>query len=159
MTDDSGRRDGAPLRGAAAAAWWWFVLGGALAAAVAVAGNLAWRAAFPATFGEPVPAAIDTASVTTATALSVLLAAGIYLLLARGLRIATPLYVAGSIVTAAASCVATFTPVLPDGLPAPASFPHLAIPMHMIAGLSAAFIVPIVVLVGARLTARRLQPR
>jgi hypothetical protein len=155
MTDDTDSRDGAPLRGAAAASWWWFAAGGVLAAAVAVAGNLAWRAAFPSTFGEPVPDAIDSASVTTATALSVLLAAGIYLLLARGLRIATPLYIVGSIVTAAASCVATFTPFLPDGRPAPASFPTLAIPMHMIAGLSAAIVVPIVVLVGARLTARR----
>lgn len=154
MTDDSDSRDGAPLRGAAAAAWWWFVLGGALAAAVAVIGNLTWRATFPSTFGESVPAAIDTVSVTTATALAVLLAAGIYLLLARGLRIATPLYIVGSIVAAAASCVATFTPFLPDGLPAPPSFPTLAIPMHMIAGLSAAFIVPIVVVAGARGSAR-----
>jgi len=130
-----------------------------LAAAVAVAGNLAWRAAFPSTFGEPVPDAIDTASVTTATALSVLLAAGIYLLLVRGLRIATPLYILGSILTAAASCVATYTPYLPDGVPAPASFPSLAIPMHLIAGLSAAFVVPVVVLAGARLTAGREPER
>lgn len=156
MTDtDPDRRDGAPLRGAAAASWWWFAWGGMLAAAVAVAGNLAWRAAFPATFGEPVPDAIDATSVTTATALSVLLAAGVYLLLARGLRIATPLFIVGAIVTAAASCVATFTPFLPDGLPAPASFPHLAIPMHMIAGLSAAIVVPLVVMLGGRMSGPR----
>lgn len=155
MTDtDSMSRDGARLTGAAAAPWWWFALGGLLAAALAVAGNLAWRTAFPTTYGEPVPAAIDPTSVSTATALSVLLAAGIYLLLARGMRIATPLYIVGSIVTAAASCVATFTPVLPDGMPAPATFPQLAIPMHMIAGVSAAVVVPLVVWFGARLASR-----
>lgn len=155
MTDsDSDHRGGEPLGDAATVAWWWFGLGGALAAAVAVAANLAWRATFPSAFGGTVPEVIDAASVTTATALSVLLAAGVYLLLARGLRIATPLFVAGAIVTAAASCVATYTPVLPDGQPAPASFPQLAIPMHMIAGLSAAFVVPLVVQLGAMLSRR-----
>lgn len=154
MTESADLSDGVPLRGAAATPWWWFVLGGVLAAALAVAGNLAWRAAFPATYGTPVPAAIDETSVVTATALSVLLAAGIYLLLARGLRIATPLYIVGSIVTAAATCVATYTPVLPDGMPAPPTFPHLAIPMHMIAGLSAAIVVPLVVMVGGRVSRR-----
>ena len=135
---------------AAAAPAWRFALGGVLAAVVAAAGNLAWRSAYPGVTGYPIPAAIDPSSVTTASTLSVLLAAGIYLLLARGLTIATPLYIVGSLVTAAASCVAALTPVLPDGSPTPQGFVQLTMPMHMFAGLAAAVIVPIVALVGVR---------
>ncbi len=133
---------------AAAAPAWRFAVGGVLAAVVAAAGNLAWRSAYPGLTGYPIPAAIDPSSVTTASTLSVLLAAGIYLLLARGMTIATPLYIVGSLVTAAASCVATLTPVLPDGSPTPPGFAQLTMPMHMFAGLAAAVVVPIVALVG-----------
>jgi hypothetical protein len=121
-----------------------------LAAAIASAGNLSWRAAFPSTMGYPVPELIGTDPVVLATSLAVLLAAGIYLLLARGLTIATPLYVIGCLVTAAASCVAALTPVMPDGTPTPPGFPELTIPMHLFAGLVAAVVVPIVVLVGVK---------
>lgn len=142
--------DGGARTRAAAAPWWRFLIGGMLAAALAAAGNLAWRDAFPSMTGHPVPELIDATSVVLASTLSVLLAAGIYLLLARGLTIATPLYVLGCLVTAAASCVATLTPVLPDGSPAPASFPQLTMPMHMWAGAMAAFVVPVVALWGVR---------
>ena len=100
--------------------------------------------------GYPVPELIGTDPVVLATSLAVLLAAGIYLLLARGLTIATPLYVIGCLVTAAASCVAALTPVMPDGTPTPPGFPELTIPMHLFAGLVAAVVVPIVVLVGVK---------
>ncbi|WP_239490262.1 hypothetical protein [Luteitalea sp. TBR-22] len=138
-----------PTRAAAAPAWR-YVLGGMLAAALAAAGNLAWRSAAPSYTGQPVPALIDPTSVALASVLSVLLAAGVYLLLSRGLTIATPLYVLGSLLTAAVSCVATFVPVMPDGTPTPPGFTHLTIPMHMWAGVMAAVVVPIVVLVGVR---------
>ncbi|WP_396624569.1 hypothetical protein [Luteitalea sp.] len=135
---------------AAAAPAWRYVLGGMLAAALAVAGNLAWRSAFPAYSGYSVPALIDETSVTLASALSVLLAAGVYLLLSRGLTIATPLYVLGSLLTAAASCVATYVPVMPDGTPTPPGFTELTLPMHLFAGVMAAVVVPLVVLLGVR---------
>ena len=76
---------------------------------------------------------------------SVLLAAGIYLLLARALRIATPLYVIGTLAVAGVTTVAPLAPVMPDGRATPETFPALAIPMHLWAGVCAAVIVPLVV--------------
>jgi hypothetical protein len=133
---------------AAAAPAWRFVIGGMVAAAGAAAANLAWRRAYPTLTGYPLPQIIDPTSVVLASALSVLLAAGVYLLLSRGFSIATPLYVMGCVLSAVASCIAPFTPMLPDGTPAPPGFPLLTIPMHLIAGLMAAIIVPVVALVG-----------
>jgi hypothetical protein len=141
---------GGALRGAAAAPWWRFALGGLVAAALAAAANLGWRAAFSSVTGHPLPAAIDPPSVVLASALPVLLGAGIYLLLARSFAIATPLYAAGSLAVAVASCVAAFTPVLPDGTPAPPEFPTLVIPMHLIAGVIAAAVAPVIVVIGTR---------
>jgi hypothetical protein len=54
----------------------------------------------------------------------------------------------GCLLTAAVSCIAPFTPVLPDGSPVPPGFPLLTVPMHVIAGLMAAIVIPIVVLAG-----------
>ena len=142
--------DGTPLTRAAAAPAWRYAIGGMLAAAGAAAGNLAWRNAYPGLTGYPIPELIDPTSVVVASVLSVLLAAGVYLLLSRGFAIATPLYVLGCLITAAVSCVAPMTPVLPDGNPVPPGFPLLTIPMHVIAGLMAAVIVPLVVLVGVK---------
>lgn len=92
---------------------------GIVAAASAAAVNLAWRNAYQGLTGYTVPDLIDPASVAIATVLSVLLAAGVYLLLSRGFIIATPLYVIGCLATAATTCIAPFTPVLPDGMPVP----------------------------------------
>ncbi|WP_291986446.1 hypothetical protein [Luteitalea sp.] len=151
MTEQpSSLADGTPLTRAAASPAWRYVIGGTLAAAGAAAANLAWRDAYPGLTGYPVPPLIDPTSVVVATVLSVLLAAGVYLLLSRGLVIATPLYVIGCLITAAASCVAPMTPVMPDGNPVPPGFPELTIPMHLIAGLMAAIVVPLVVLVGVK---------
>lgn len=141
---------GMHLTRAAAAPAWRYVLGGVLAAAGAAAGNLWWRAAFPAVSGFPVPALIDPTSVTMASVLSVLLAAGVYLLLSRGMTIATPLYICGSLLTAAVSCVATFVPVMADGTLTPPGFTELTLPMHLWAGVMSAVVVPLVVLVGVR---------
>lgn len=138
-----------PTRAAAAPAWR-YVVGGMVAAALAAAINLSWRNAYPGLTGYTVPTAIDPASVAIATILSILLAASVYLLLSRAFVIATPLYVMGCLATAVTTCIAPFTPILPDGMPVPPGFPLLAIPMHLIAGVMAAVVVPIVVLVGVR---------
>jgi hypothetical protein len=135
---------------AAAAPAWRYVVGGLVASASAAAINLAWRNAYPGLTGYTVPAAIDPPSVAIATVLSIWLAAGVYLLLSRGFVIATPLYVVGCAATAASTCIAPFTPVLPDGMPVPEGFPLLTIPMHLVAGLMAAVVVPIVVVAGVR---------
>lgn len=142
--------EGSPVTRAALAPAWRFVVGGALAAAGAAAANLAWRDAYPSMTGYALPQLIDPDSVVVASVLSVLLAAGVYLLLSRGLVIATPLYVLGSLLTAAVSCVATLTPVMPDGSPTPPGFTLLTVPMHLTAGLMAAVVVPLVVLVGVK---------
>lgn len=123
---------------------------GIVAAASAAAVNLAWRNAYQGLTGYTVPDLIDPASVAIATVLSVLLAAGVYLLLSRGFIIATPLYVIGCLATAATTCIAPFTPVLPDGMPVPPGFPLLTIPMHLTAGVMAAVVVPVVVLLGVQ---------
>jgi hypothetical protein len=141
---------GTLLTRAAAAPAWRYVVGGLVAAAGAAAANLAWRDAYPGLTGYPVPALIDPASVTLASSLSVLLAAGVYLLLSRGFTIATPLYVFGCLTTAAVTCVAPLTPVLPDGMPVPPGFPLLTIPMHLIAGVMAAVVVPSLVVLGVK---------
>jgi hypothetical protein len=139
---------------AAAAPAWRFVIGGMVAAAGAAAANLAWRRVYPATTGYPLPQIIDPASVALASVLSVLLAAGVYLLLSRGFTIATPLYAMGCLLSAGASCIAPFTPMLPDGTPTPPGFPLLTIPMHLMAGVMAAIVVPLVVLLGVKKSAR-----
>ena len=138
-----------PTRAAAAPAWR-YVVGGMVASACAAAINLAWRDAYPGLTGYTVPALIDPVSVVIATVLSIWLAAGVYLLLSRGFVIATPLYVVGCLATAATTCIAPFTPVLPDGMPVPPGFPLLTVPMHLIAGVVAAAVVPVVVLFGVR---------
>lgn len=125
---------------------WRYVSGGLLAAALAAASNLVWRAWFTPLTGYEVPEHLGVLPVVLASVLSVLLAAGIYLLLSRALTIATPLYILGSLAVAAATCVAPLAPVLPDGAPVPEGFPLLAIPMHMLAGVMAAFVVPWIVL-------------
>jgi hypothetical protein len=124
---------------------WRYVGGGVLAAMLAAAGNLSWRAVAPGVTGYAVPAVLDPLSVSVASVGSVLLAAGIYLLLSRALVIATPLYMAGCVIVAAASSVAALVPVMPDGSPAPAGLAPIAIPMHMLAGVVAALVVPAVV--------------
>ena len=119
-----------------------------MAAALAAAVNLGWRQIYPSLTGYALPAFFDPTSVGVASALPVLLAAGVYLLLSRAFTIATPLYVMGCLASAVASCVAPFTPVMPDGTATPAGFQLLAIPMHLLAGLMAAVVVPLVALVG-----------
>ena len=138
-----------PTRAAAAPAWR-YGAGGMVAAAIAAAINVAWRDAYPGLTGYTVPDLIDPVSVVVASTLSIWLAAGVYLLLSRAFVIATPLYVFGCLASAATSCIAPFTPVLPDGMPVPQGFPLLTIPMHLIAGVMAAIVVPIVVVVGVR---------
>lgn len=146
----TGREQGTLGTRAAAAPAWRFVIGGMVAAAGASAANLAWRRAYPEVTGYPLPQIIDPSSVVLASVLSVLLAAGVYLLLSRGFTIATPLYVLGCLFSAGASCIASFTPMLPDGSPTPPGFPLLTMPMHMMAGLMAGIVVPVVVLVGVK---------
>lgn len=134
---------------------WRYAWGGGLAAAVAVAGNLWWHAAFTRLTGYPRPPMITPEAIVGATMASVLLAAGIYLLLSRALVIATPLYIVGSLAVAAATMVAPLTPVMPDGSITPERFAHLAMPMHLWAGVSAALIVPLVVHLGRRRVSTR----
>ena len=129
---------------------WRYAWGGALAAAVAVAGNLWWHATFTRMTGLPRPAVIGPEEIVGATAASVLLAAGIYLLLSRALVIATPLYVIGSLAVAAATMIAPLAPVMPDGTATPEAFPQLAMPMHLWAGIAAATVVPLVVHLGRK---------
>ena len=144
------RAGGTPVTRAAAAPAWRYAAGGALAAMLAAAANLAWRSAYPGLTGYPLPSAMDPTPVVLASVLSVVLAAGVYLLLSRGFTIATPLYVVGCVATAIASCIAVLTPVMPDGTPPPPGFPLLAIPMHLIAGVIAAVVVPLVALTGVK---------
>lgn len=129
---------------------WRYAWGGALAAAVAVAGNLWWYDAFTRMTGTTRPDVIGPGEIVGATAGSVLLAAGIYLLLSRALVIATPLYILGALAVAAATMIAPLVPVMPDGRLTPETFPWLAMPMHMWAGIAAATVVPLVVHVGRR---------
>ena len=145
------RGTGGTLRTRAAAApAWRYLLGGVVAAAVAVVTNVAWRGAYAASRVQPLPDAVSEPAVTIATASAILLGAGVYLLISRSFTIATPLYVLGCVLTAGVSCIAAFAPFMPDGAPAPPDFPQLAIPMHVAAGLIAAGLVPLVVLLGVR---------
>lgn len=151
MSDGSSEQGGGTLSTRAAAApVWRFALGGLTAAALAAAVNVGWRGLYPSMTGYPLPAFIDAETVALASAAAVVLAAGVYLLLSRAFTIATPLYVMGCLASAIASCVAPFTPVMPDGTATPDGFQLLTIPMHLMAGLIAAVVVPLVVLVGVK---------
>lgn len=129
---------------------WRFMWGGGIAALLATIGNLWWFGKFAQLTGLQHPGIVTPEAIVTATMASVLLDAGIYLLLARALRIATPLYVIGTLAVAGATVVAPLVPVMPDGTATPETLPALAIPMHLWAGLCAAVVVPIVVHVGRR---------
>lgn len=142
MTDES--------QGPAPPSAWRFMWGGGIAALLATTGNLWWFGAFTQFTGRPHPGIVTAEAIVTATMAAVLLDAGIYLLLARALRIATPLYVIGTLAVAAATVVAPLVPVMPDGTATPEALPALAIPMHLWAGVCAAIVVPIVVHVGRR---------
>lgn len=133
---------------------WRFVWGGGLAALVATLGNLWWFGAFSRMTGQPRPEVITPTAIAFATIASVLLAAGIYLLLARALRIATPLYIVGALAVAGVSMMAPLVPVLPDGRPVPDGFPLLAIPMHAWAGICAAVVIPLFVHLRRRVSTR-----
>jgi len=136
------------MTAAAEASVWRFVWGGALAALVAAAGNLWWFGAFTRLTGRVRPDILSSESILIATVPSVLLAAGVYLLLSRALAIATPLYVLGTLAVAGATTVAPLAPMMPDGTPTPDTFPLLAMPMHVWAGVCAAVVIPLTVHLG-----------
>ncbi len=133
---------------------WRFLWGGAVAALVATLGNLWWFGAFSSMTGQPRPDVITPGAIVLATLASVLLAAGIYLLLARALKIATPLYIVGALAVAGVSMMAPLMPVLPDGRPMPDGFPLLAMPMHAWAGICAAVVIPLFVHLRRRVSTR-----
>lgn len=133
---------------------WRFLWGGAAAALAATAGNLWWFGAFSSVTGQPRPDVITPDAIILASVASVLLAAGIYLLLARALRIATPLYIVGALAVGGVTTLAPMMPVLPDGRPTPDAFAMLAMPMHVWAGVCAAVIVPLFVHLRRRVSTR-----
>lgn len=115
-----------------------FLVGGIVAGVVAAILNNLWNVIYPAIGGVSVPAVVNLTSVTAASILPLLIAAIGYFVLSRMLNNATPVFQGITLVLALLSLFGPFNPPMA----VPAGFVGLAAPMHVIAGLAAAFIIP-----------------
>ena len=115
-----------------------YLIGGAVAGIVAAVLNNVWNLLYPAMGGVSAPEVINLGSVTLMSIVPLLLAAVGYFVLSRFVNNATTLFQAITIVLALLSLFGTFNPPMP----VPAGFAGLSGPMHVIAGLVGAFVIP-----------------
>ena len=115
-----------------------YLIGGAVAGIVAAILNNLWNLLYPAMGGVSAPEVINLGSVTLMSIVPLLLAAVGYFVLSRFVNNATTLFQAITIVLALLSLFGTFNPPMP----VPAGFAGLSGPMHVIAGLVGAFVIP-----------------
>ena len=118
------------------------LLAGVIAGVIAAVINNVYGFAYTAVTGNSHPL-INPVSITLASLIPLLIAGLGYWLVARFMPArATLIFVAGTLVLAALSLGSSFGGQLPDGSTAPAWFPALSAPMHIVAGLVGAFGVP-----------------
>ncbi len=123
------------LRRALAAA-----LGAGFAAAVA---NNAWSLVYTTATGFSLPAVINIATVTLASMLPMLMAGAVFWALTLTVRRAEIWFALGAaIVTVRTLYAGPLSATLPNGQPTPAGFAGLTLPMHLLTGLCAAWLLP-----------------
>lgn len=81
-------------------------------------------------------------AVSFSSVVPLLLAGVVYYFMEKFTEKGTMLFTTLSVVLTLLSLYSSFMPVMPDGTAAPAGFPLLSAPMHLIAGFSAALGIP-----------------
>ncbi len=119
-----------------------FLTGGLVAGIVAAIVSNIYSYAYSAVTGFSIPQVISFVSITGASLVPLVIGSLVYFGLSRFTARATAMYSGAAIVLALVSCLAPLGPTLPDGTPTPAGFAGLTIPMHIVAGICAAFITP-----------------
>lgn len=115
-----------------------YLIGGLVAGIIAAILNNLWNFIYPAIGGVSAPDVINVGSVTMMSIAPLLIAAVGYFVLSRFVDNATSIFQIGTVVLALLSLFGTFNPPMP----VPDGFAGLSAPMHIIAGLVGAFVIP-----------------
>lgn len=115
-----------------------YLIGGVVAGVITAILNNLWNFIYPAIGGVSVPEVINVGSVTLMSIMPLLIAAVGYFILSRFMDNATPIFQGATIVLALLSLFGTFNPPMP----VPDGFAGLSGPMHVIAGLVGAIVIP-----------------
>ncbi len=115
-----------------------YLIGGVVAGLAAAVLNNLWNLIYPMIGGVSVPEVINLGSVSLMSIVPLLIAGVGYFILSRFVSNATPIFQIGTIVLALLSLFGTFSPPMP----VPDGFAGLSGPMHVIAGLVGAFVIP-----------------
>lgn len=109
--------------------------------------NNVYSLAHAAITGFSIPAVIHVGSISGSSIVTALVGGLAFFVLAKFIVKDAPkkrdmIFQIGAIGLALLSIVGSFGPTLPDGTPAPPQFAMLSAPMHVIAGVVAAFVIP-----------------
>lgn len=123
------------------------ILAGVVSGVVSAILNNLYSLAHSAVTGFSIPNVIHIGSISGASVVTALVAGLAFFVLAKFIVKNAPkkrdlVYQIGAIGFALLSVVGSFGPTLPDGTPAPPQFAMLSAPMHVIAGVVAAFVIP-----------------
>lgn len=115
-----------------------YLIGGVVAGVITAILNNLWNFLYPAIGGVNVPEVINAGSITLMSIAPLLIAAVGYFVLSRFMDNATTIFQGATIVLALLSLFGAFNPPMP----VPDGFAGLSAPMHVIAGLVGAFVIP-----------------
>jgi hypothetical protein len=120
---------------------------GAISGGISAVLNNIYNVAHSSMTGFSIPGVIHVGSITGSSVMTALVGGIGYFVLAKfmvkdDVKKRTLIFQIGAIVLAVLSLFSSFGPTLPDGTPAPAQFAMLSAPMHIIAGVVAALVIP-----------------
>lgn len=116
--------------------------GAAISAVIALLLNHVWNQIAGNFLNATPPAGPWLAMLSFSSVFPLLLAGVVYFLLEKYTQKGALIFTILSVVLTVLSLFSVFQPVMPDGTPTPQNFALLAAPMHLIAGLTAAFGIP-----------------
>jgi phosphotransferase system glucose/maltose/N-acetylglucosamine-specific IIC component len=119
-----------------------FLAGALIAGVIGAILNNVYGLLYTSLTGVSVPHIIHAGSITMASILPVLIGGLVYFALSRFTAKATLIFVIIGIVFTLISFISPLQPQLPDGTPAPEGFAGLTLPMHIISGVVALWILP-----------------
>jgi hypothetical protein len=120
---------------------------GALSGGISAVLNNIYNVAHSSITGFSIPGVIHVGSITGSSVMTALVGGIGYFILAKfiakdDVKKRTLIFQIGAIALALLSLGGSFGSTLPDGTPAPTQFAMLSAPMHVIAGVVAAFVIP-----------------
>jgi hypothetical protein len=123
------------------------MLAGLTAGVVSAVLNNVYSIAHRTITGFSIPEVIHVGSISASSVITAIIAGLGYFILTKFIVKDAPkkrdsIFQIGSIALAILSLVSSFSSTLPDGTPAPAQFAMLSAPMHIIAGIVAALLIP-----------------